>query len=77
MAKCKACGKDILFARTKNEKWLPIEYNSALPNERYNLETFKEEIKYDPNRHRTHFGSCAKWQKKTKRKLKQTSMNFR
>jgi hypothetical protein len=77
MAKCKACDREILFARTANGKWLPIEYNSALPNERYNLETLKEEIKYNPNRHKVHFGSCAKWRKKKRLKMQQTNMNFR
>ena len=76
MAQCRVCNAEILFVRTKNDKLMPIEYNSALPNERYNLETLGEEIKYNPGPHRPHFAACANWKRQNKRKLEQIPLKF-
>jgi hypothetical protein len=77
MPKCKECGAEILFARTQKDKLMPIEYNSARPDERFNLETYEDEIKYDFKRHIPHFIACKGWkEKEKKRKLEQTTLKF-
>lgn len=53
MLKCKACGKDIVFLRTTNDKLIPVDAETVKLN-RFNS---ADEL-FDPERHVTHFRTC-------------------
>jgi hypothetical protein len=48
ITKCKACGTEIVFLKTKNEKSIPVDAT-----------TVKEgDTEYDHTRHTAHFATC-------------------
>lgn len=48
MAKCKACGKEIVFLKTEAGKVIPINAETA----------DKDDYAFDKSRHISHFSDC-------------------
>jgi len=55
--KCKSCGAEIYFLKTKNGKFMPVNGSSLTENEISNLMAGKS-ICFDYNKHKSHFSSC-------------------
>jgi hypothetical protein len=58
-ARCRSCGKPIVWLRTKNNKLMPVDAETCRPSD--------AEHQLDLTRHRSHFATCRdalKWRGK-------------
>lgn len=55
--RCRSCGAEIRFLRTRAGKAIPVDIDSVKPSDH----------EFDPDRHMTHFKTCpeaGKWRKR-------------
>jgi hypothetical protein len=57
MSKCKSCGAEIEWMKTKNGKNIPVD-----------VETYHGEKTFDPSKHQTHFITCPNAEEHRKNK---------
>lgn len=48
VCKCRSCGARIMWKKTENRKWIPVDYDDEL----------WPDINFDPDRMVTHFETC-------------------
>jgi hypothetical protein len=58
--KCKSCGQEIVWLKTKNDKNIPVD-----------ADTYHGESLFDTTKHQAHFATCKdadRWRKKAEKK---------
>jgi len=57
MARCKKCKAEIAFLKTKKGKYIPVEWRTLTPDEKYDIQHGLKRI-FVHGRHETHFANC-------------------
>jgi len=61
MAKCESCGEKIIWGKTKNDKWMPINFDSLTEADIRYLQTVdasKHPILFRYGEHVSHYATC-------------------
>jgi len=56
-SKCRSCGAEIVWLKTKLEKFMPVDAGS-LTSQEQSAVIGKMEIVFDHTRHKSHFATC-------------------
>lgn len=54
---CKKCNNSIVFLRTKNGKFNPVDYKSLSEEDKFNI-AHQIPVNFDFTRHKSHFATC-------------------
>jgi len=67
LTRCKACGKEITFLRTRNGKLMPVDWESLNGKEKDDLVNDNVRL-FDLTKHKSHFSTCPEADKFRKQK---------